>query len=52
MEWQPVQYSCLENPCGQSSLAGYSPWDHKESDTAEQLSMHSTIIYFLKIYSI
>ena len=28
-----LQYSCLENPCGQRSLAGYSPWDCKESDT-------------------
>ena len=30
-----LQYSCLENPHGQRSLAGYSPWGHKESDTAE-----------------
>ena len=22
----PLQYSCLENPHGQKSLAGYSPW--------------------------
>ena len=22
----PFQYSCLENPHGQRSLAGYSPW--------------------------
>ena len=22
----PCQYSCLENPRGQRSLAGYSPW--------------------------
>ena len=22
----PLQYSCLENPRGQRSLAGYSPW--------------------------
>ena len=22
----PLQYSCLENPHGQSCLAGYSPW--------------------------
>ena len=29
----PLQYSCLENPQGQRSLAGYSPWDHKEPDT-------------------
>ena len=26
------QYSCLENPHGQRSLAGYSPWGHKELD--------------------
>ena len=27
----PLQYSCLVNPHGQRSLAGYSPWDCKES---------------------
>ena len=31
----PLQYSCLENPYGQRSLAGYSPWGCKESDTTE-----------------
>ena len=31
----PLQYSCLENPHGQRSLMGYSPWGHKESDTTE-----------------
>ena len=31
----PLQDSCLENPHGQRSLVGYSPWDHKESDTTE-----------------
>ena len=25
---------------GQRSLAGYSPWGHKESDMTEQLSTH------------
>ena len=34
----PPQYSCLENPHGQRSLAGYSPCGVKESDTAERLS--------------
>ena len=34
----PLQYSCLENPHGQRSLVGYSPWGHKESDMIEQLS--------------
>ena len=31
------QYSCLENPDGQRSLAGYSPWVCKESDMTERL---------------
>ena len=26
----PLQYSCLEKPHGQRSLAGYSPWGRKE----------------------
>ena len=33
----PLQSSCLENPHGQRRLAGYSPWSHKELDTAEWL---------------
>ena len=32
-----LQYSCLENPYGQRTMAGYSPRGHKESDmTVEQ----------------
>ena len=34
----PLQNSCLENPHGQRSLVGYSPWSCKELDTTEQLS--------------
>ena len=34
----PLQYSCLENPHGQRSLAAYSPWGHNESDSTK----HST----------
>ena len=30
-----LQYSRLENPHGQRSLVGYSPWVHKESDTTK-----------------
>ena len=30
--------SCLENPHGQRSLAGYGPWGRKESDTTDRLS--------------
>ena len=34
----PLQYSCLENPHGQRSLAGYSPQGLKELDMTEWLS--------------
>ena len=34
----PLQYSFLENPHGQRSLVGYSPWGCQESDMTEQLS--------------
>ena len=40
----PLQYSCLENPHGQRSLAGYRPWGHKQSDMTEQ---HSTLLSLL-----
>ena len=31
----PLQYSYLENPHGQRSLAGYSPWGRKMLDMTE-----------------
>ena len=31
----PLQYPCRENPHGQRSLEGYSPWGRKESDMTE-----------------
>ena len=31
----PLQYSYLENPHGQRSLAGYNPWGRTESDMTE-----------------
>ena len=34
----PFQCSCLENPHGQRSMVGYSPWGHKESDMSERLT--------------
>ena len=43
----PLQYPSLENPHGQRSLAGCSPWGHKESDTTEQLTLHFKI-YIIK----
>ena len=32
-EWQPTQVFLLGKSHGQKSLAGYSPWGHKEPDT-------------------
>ena len=37
----PLQCSCLENPHGQRSLVGYSPWGCKESNVTE-VTKHST----------
>ena len=34
----PLQYSCLENPHGQRSLVGYSPWGCKELNMTKQLN--------------
>ena len=38
----PLQHSGLGKSQGQRSLAGYSPWGRKESDTTEQLNHHIT----------
>ena len=43
----PLQYSGVENPHGQRSPVGHSPWGHKESDI-EQLST-SQGVGFLKV---
>ena len=37
----PLQYSCLENPPGQRSLVGYSPWGCKEWDMTQWLNIHT-----------
>ena len=34
--WQPIPALLPGESHGQRSLAGYSPWDHKELDTAER----------------
>ena len=34
----PLQYSCLDNPHGQRSLEGYSPWGRTELDMTERPS--------------
>ena len=42
-----LQYSCLENPHGQRSPVGCSPWGRKESDTTERLSTAHKLSYSL-----
>ena len=44
------QYSWLKNPHGQRSLAGYSPWISKESDTTERLNTNMHIFTNTNIY--
>ena len=39
--WQPSPVFLPGKFQGQNSLVGYSPWDHKELDTTELLSMHA-----------
>ena len=34
----PLWCSCLENSMDGAALAGYSPWDHRESDMTERLT--------------
>ena len=46
----PFQCSCLENPHGQRSLAGYSPRGRKESDTTERLSTTAHVIFVESIH--
>ena len=38
----PLQYSCLENPHGQRSLAGYCPWGSQNQTPLRNQSQHST----------
>ena len=45
----PLLYSCLENPHGQRSLEGYSPWNCKELDTTEHKHTTCTLYRSLQI---
>ena len=38
-EWQPTSEFLPEKSHGQRSLADYSPWDCKESDTTEATAL-------------
>ena len=40
-EWQPTPLFFPGESHGQRNLAGYSPWDRKESDMAEHVHMYA-----------
>ena len=40
----PLQYSCLEDPHGQESLAGYSPWGHRELGATKCTAFYSFVV--------
>ena len=47
--WQPTPAFLPGESRGQRSLVGYSPWDHNESDTTEQLTLYILLqpIYYV-----
>ena len=40
---KPFQYPCLENPMDRGAWWSCSPWDHKESDMTEQLTLSTSL---------
>ena len=44
-KWQSTPGFLPGKPCGWRSLAGYSQWSHKESNTAEQLT-HTLYLFY------
>ena len=49
-KWQPTPVSLPGKSHGQRSLAGYSPWGHKQLDTTERLTlkhMHTQIYAYI-----
>ena len=44
-QWQPTLVFLPGGPHGQRSLAGYSPWGRKKSDTTEHCSALSTVYW-------
>ena len=47
-KWQPTPVFLPGESHGQKSLVGYSPWGHKESDTAEQLTHNTQAVSVVK----
>ena len=51
-EWQPTPVSLPGESQGQRSLAGYSPWGHKELDMTEHTHTHTcTFVSYSSFFS-
>ena len=48
-EWLPIPVFLPGEFHGMGSLAGYTPWGHKESDSTEQLTLSLSIVLMLLI---
>ena len=46
-EWLPTPISLPGEFHGMGSLAGYTPWGHKQSDSTEQLTLSLSIVLML-----
>ena len=49
-KWQPTPVFSPRKSHGQRSLAGYSPWGHKESDITERLNSNKKKEFALKTF--
>ena len=49
-KWQPIPVFLPEKSQRQRSLAGHSPWGHKESDTTERVSRHTCILFYISFF--
>ena len=48
--WQPPPVFLLEKFHGQRSLVGYNPWDSKELDTTERMSIYIVFVLLTTFY--
>ena len=51
-KWQPTPMFLPGKFHGLGSLAGYSPWSRKESDTTERLHLHHVVSFNLNTRSV
>ena len=50
-EWQPTLVFMPGESHGQKSLAGYSAWSHKQSDTPKRLALSLSHLFKISMFS-